>query len=282
MKRILFLVLLLTIPLLVPTHAQITPFTELWNNISYYDTNIEKKGFSSILGRFEGKLGLNLFSLPLQAYGVYYGVASQSSDYWDNALYSGGGLRFKPFAAHKGSGWQDEWLPDLKIFAESLSSNYLKNAASAEAAGLKITDVRYGLDLWHEWNLDNPDEGAPWAELWANLSSRSTNFTAQDFNDYVFYFQPKFGWHLGRGTESYLRVDYTTSGKGSYWLNILDYGVGLRFVPWRQSKDKNDLFKKFSMFAEILGVSYLKDKPVDTTKLVSQDVRFGVNFSYGR
>lgn len=284
MKRIL-LILLIGASLFLPTYAQIVPFGELWNNISYYDTNLEKKGFASLLGRFEGKIGLNLFNLPLQVYGVYYGVGSQATDYWDNNVFSGGGIRFRPLVGVESTGWHDEWMPDLKVFAESLSSAYLKNAASAEAAGLRTRDVRYGLDLWHEWNLDKADEAIPWAELWANLSSRQTNFGWEDFNDYIFYFQPKIGRHLGRGIEIYCRGDLVTSGKQGasyYFLNMLDYGVGIRFEPWREDSSATDLFRKFKMFAEVLSVSYLKDKPVDLNKQVSQDVRFGIDFSYGR
>jgi len=265
-------------------HAELRPFSELWNNLGYFDTNLEKKSFSSLLGRFEGKAGLYLFDSPFQVYGVYYGATSQSGDYWDNSLYSGIGLRVKPFAGYTGDSWQNEWPRDLKIFYEILSASYLKDGASATAAGLRTSDNRYGFDLWHEWNLDNPDESLPWGELWANLSSRRTNFGWEDFNDYVLYFQPKLGKHLGRGIEVYLRGDLTTSGKGGpsyYFLNVADYGAGVRFEPWRRM-EANDFLKKFKMFVEVLGVSYLKDKPAAASKTVSSDVRFGIEFSYGR
>ncbi|MEE8638306.1 MAG: hypothetical protein V3T21_04580 [Candidatus Margulisiibacteriota bacterium] len=257
-------------------------FIELWNNIAYYDTNLERKGFASFLGRFEGKAGISLFNSPLQVYGVYYGAFSQSDDYWNNSIFSGGGVRFKPFESYPASGWQDEWIRGLKIFAESLGSSYLKNAASAEAADLKTTDTRYGIEVWHEWNLDKIDENLPWGELWANLSVRSTNFSTMESNNYVLYFQPKIGKHLGKGVEVYLRADITSSDRDDYWLNIADYGVGVRFEPWRKNGGKNDLFRKFKMFAEILWVSYLKDKPTDPNKEVSTDVRLGIDFSFGR
>lgn len=253
--------------------AEFRPFGEFWNNISYYDTNIEKKSFSSLLGRFEGKLGLFLFDTPFQLYGAYYATGSQVFDYWDNAVYYGSGIRFKPFEGYKGSGWQNEWVRDLKVFAESLSSFFLKDAASGEAN--RRNDVRYGIDLWHEWNLDTPNPAYPWGELWANVSFRSTNFSWTDFNGYILYFQPKLGIHLGRGIEPYVRADVTASDKADYWLNVADYGVGIRFEPWRETT-------KFKMFAEILSVSYLKDKPTDPNKTVSSDVRFGIDFSFGR
>lgn len=156
----------------------------------------------------------------------------------------------------------------------------MKNAVSGEAN--RRTDTRYGFDLWHEWNLDNPDPDNFWGELWANLSYRSTNFSWTDFNGYIFYFQPKIGRHLGRGIEPYVRADITSSDKADYWLNVLDYGAGIRFEPWRQTADKDSLLKKFKMFAEILSVSYLRGKPADSNKTVSSDVRFGIDFTYGR
>lgn len=262
-------------------------FTELWNNVAFYDTNLEKKRFASLLGRFEGKIGLNVFDYPIQVYGAYYTAASQATEYWDNYLYSGAGVRIIPFRDFRSSGWYNEWLNGVKIFGESLSASYLKNQASAEAAGLKDQDVRYGVEIWHEWNLDDPDFGRPWAELWTNFSTRSTNFSTLESSSYVIYFQPKIGWHLGQGIEIYLRGDVTSSDRDDYWLNIADYGVGLRFEPWRSEGQASDLFRKFKMFAEVLGVSYLKDKPTDLAppepnKEVSSDVRFGVEFSYGR
>lgn len=262
--------------------AETKPFAELWNNVAYYGTNIERRGFSSVLGRFEGKLGLSLFDSPLQLYGAYYCMASQSPDYWDNSVFYGPGVRVKPFAGLQLSGWAIEWLPDLKLFAESLSAGYLKNIASGEAN--RRTDLRYGFDLWHEWNLDKPDYNQFWGELWSNFSYRSTNFSWTDFNGSVFYFQPKLGRHLGHGMEAYLKTDVTMSSKDDYWLNVADYGVGLRFEPWRSAykADEDSLLKKFKMFAEVLGVSYLKSKPTDPQKTVASDVRFGIDFSYGR
>jgi hypothetical protein len=257
----------------------------MWNNAAFYDTNLEKPRFASILARYEGKFGLNLFHFPLQVYGVYYGASSQASEYYDNYVYSGAGLRLIPFRSYRGTAWYNEWLSGLKVFAENLSAGYLKNAASAEAAGLADTDFRYGLEVWYEWNQDDPDRRQPWGELWLNYSRRETNFGWETFQDSILYFQPKFGLHLARDIKAYLRADLTYSGKSgaSYsFLNIADYGVGIRFEPLREYGETTDLFKKFKMFAEVLGVSYLKERPADAGKVVTSDVRFGVEFSYGR
>jgi hypothetical protein len=284
---------LMVVALFRPSLADLRPFVELWNNFTYYDTNLERKGYDSILGHYEGKVGLWLFDTPFQLYGAYYGMTAQTSDYYDNSLFTGAGLRVKPLAGNfQATSWLDEWVPDIKVFAESLNANYLKGASSAEAAGLATTDIRYGIDLWHEWNLNKPDESLPWAELWTNLSYRTTNFgwslasgEAPSFNNYIFYFQPKLGKHLGRGIETYLKADVVYSGKSGpdfYFINVADYGVGLRFEPWRNMETANELLRKFKMFFEVLGVSYLKDKPADPNKVVERDVRFGIDFSYGR
>jgi hypothetical protein len=275
-----------------PSFGETRPFVELWNNFAYYGTNLERKGYNSILGHYEGKVGLSVLDTPFQVYGAYYGMAAQTGDYFDNSLFTGAGLRFKPFETiFPGDNWANEWVRDIKVFGESLNAGYTKGAASAEASGLAKTDTRYGLDLWHEWNLDKPNESLPWAELWTNLSYRTTNFgwslatgEAPSFNDYIFYFQPKIGRHLGRGIEAYLKADVVYSGKGGpsfFFLNEAAYGAGLRFEPWRNMENANELLRKFKMFFEVLGVSYLKDRP-GPNQAVDQDVRFGIDFSYGR
>ncbi|MFA6431873.1 MAG: hypothetical protein WCV91_05820 [Candidatus Margulisiibacteriota bacterium] len=264
-----------------PLQAEVKPFVEFWNQGAYYATNVERNNFSSLLGRYEGKVGINPFeSQILQVYGVYYGTASQSNDYWDNSLYYGLGVRSKPFEKYIGKGWADEWFRDVRYFMETLAPIYFKDAISGEAN--KRFDNRYGLDLWHEWNLDNPDYNNYWGEVWSNLSYRATNFGYDDFNGYLFYFQPKVGRHLGRGIEPYVKIDYTTSTKNDYWLNMANYGAGIRFEPWRATEKRDDFLLKFKMFAEILKVNYLKDVPSDPNKVITKDVKFGVEFSMGR
>lgn len=257
-------------------------FLELWNNAAFYSTNLEKQNFSALLGRFEGKVGLNFFDFPLQAYGVYYGASSQSLDYWDNSLYSGVGARIFPFRDYSGDRWYNEWLKGIRIYGEGLNASYLKNSVSAE--GLAKTDSRYGLEIWYAWNQYKPDETIPWGELWLKADYRQTNFGWEKFEDYVVYCQPKFGRHLAEGIEAYLRADITYSGKSGpaySFLNIADYGVGIRFVPLRGMSRDNDIFRTFKMYAEILGVTYLKDEPA-AAKRVNSDLRFGVEVAYGR
>lgn len=259
-------------------------FAELWDNLAYYQTNAERSGFGAVLARSEGKFGVNLFRSPLQVYGAYAAVVSDDPNYWNNILYTGIGARFKPFESFHGRVWANEWLSSIKVFYENLNSGYLKDQVSAEAANLAKTDVRYGVDIWHEWNIDNADRTKPWGELWLNWAYRETNFGWEEFKSTVCYFQPKFGWHLHKGIGVYLKADYVaTSKQGTdyYFLNMLNPGVGIRFEPFRDSQ-KDNIFRKFKMFAEVLSVSYLKNRPTDPNKDVSSDVRFGIDFSYGR
>jgi hypothetical protein len=298
LKRTL-LVLFITLSLLLPAMARNGPssrpaapaapspvFLELWNSLAYYDTNLERTGFASLLGRYEGKIGLNVFELPLQIYGVYYGVSSQSEEHYNNSIFSGAGMRIMPFQALRMQGFVGDIIRATKIYGEQLSSSYQRNAASA--AGLATEDTRYGIEVYREWNLDNPDPRQPWAELWTKFDYRDTNFGWEEFKDYVFYCQPKIGRHLDDGIQVYLRADVTASGKDTpayYFLNVVDYGVGIRFEPWRKTGHVNDFLRKFKMYAEFLGVSYLRHAPEAATppgESVSTDVRFGIEFSYGR
>ena len=269
-----------------PTYKHYPPyFVETWNITSYYDTNLAERRFAKIIGRSESKFGGNISTFPLQVYGVYYGVLSQDENYWNNLVYYGGGTRIFPFRDFEPTNWANEWLPNMRFFAEYLRPLYFSDKETATAANLLTSDRRYGLEIWHEWNLDEPDGTKPWAELWTNLSYRTTNFGDAEFNDYILYFQPKLGVHLGGGLEGYLRSDVVYSGKEEadfYFLNMAATGVGIRFHPWRYKEHEEGLLKEFRMFAEVLSVSYLKDEPANSANQVSQDVRFGVEFSYGR
>ena len=93
------------------------------------------------------------------------------------------------------------------------------------------------------------------------------------------------GFYLSELIKPYLCLNVTASpreGASYSFLNVADYGVGVRFEPFRHLGNKQDIFHKFMMFAEVVGVSYLKDKPTEVNKQVSKDVRFGAEFSYGR
>lgn len=289
MKHLALIAVLVLLFFLGATYAADEPppqaptFTELWNGAAFYGTNLEKNNYSSILGRFEGKVGLNLGQLPAQVYGVYYGAGSQFEKYWDNYLYAGAGIRLFPFRGYRPTGWYNEWLPNVRVFVESLASTYLKDSVSAES--LAKNDTRYGIEVWHEWNQVSPDITKPWGELWAKGDYRTTNFGWEDFTSYIIYLQPKYGIYLDEAIKTYLRSDITYSHKSgpSYsFLNIADYGVGIRFEPFRGKTQPTELLHKFNMYAEVLGVSYLKDLPAVAGNVVNSDVRFGVDFSYGR
>jgi hypothetical protein len=133
---------------------------------------------------------------------AYYGVSSSNDpNYWNNNVAYGGGLRIMPFTSASPEGWYDEWVPDLKFFYESLSISFLKDAATATANNVKTQDYRFGIDLWHEWNLnEGMNKRLPWNEMWLNASYRDTDFaTFNYFRTYLVYLQNRMGLHLSGG-----------------------------------------------------------------------------------
>lgn len=255
---------------------------EAWNNASYYQTNYERTGFSAMLARYQGKIGSNV-SL-LEPYFSWDGVTSQDTRHWNNQLICGAGIRayaFRgfPFPAVLG------FLRETKIFAELQQVNYFKDQTTASAN--KTNNLRAGLDLWYEWNQSDIvwNKGFnpyfPWAELWSGLYYNSTNFSTTDFNNSIFYFQPKIGFYLASSIKPYVRLDLATSGDSSYWLNTAALGGGIRFEPFREKAPEEwygALINKFKMFVEFVNLSYLKSQ---NPSPATTDVRFGIDFAYG-
>ena len=267
-------------------------WTDFWNNGAYYGTNFENSSFSTYVLRSDGKVGVNLIKLwgdtYFAPYVVYSTAYSQDVNYWNNNLYSGIGVRVKPFAQST----DPTPMNELKIFYESLSASYYKDGAAAVAAGRPAIESKYGLDLYYEWNQpkvsgdENVKFSAPWAEVWTNLAFLQTNFYQTNFNSYLFRLQPKYGLYLGGNRdvpprfEPYLTVDFVASGRNYSWLNRAAYGIGVRTQPFRYiDDDVSSWMFKFKMFAEILGVAYFRTQP---TTLISSDYRLGVDFTIGR
>jgi hypothetical protein len=172
--------------------------------------------------------------------------------------------------------------------------SWLQGEEQAKLDAMPTEDVRYGFDLWHEWNQkqtfktdDAVDYEQPWAEVWSNLSYHSTNFNQKDFNAYIFNLQPKWGIYLNPAdeglTEPYVKADLIISSKtGATWdyLNRADVGLGIRFEPFRKGDpdEINPLIFKFKAFGEVLAVTYLNG--VNGTR-PSTDVRVGLDFTLG-
>lgn len=297
MSKIFFL-LVFIVSLIVPTHAEelnpesrLTPWADIWGNGAYYTTNGEDKNFRGVLLRSEGRFGIQLgtgtTALP---YIVYYGVSGQDPNYWNNNLAYGVGVRAVPFSSAETKSWAFEWVRDIKIYGEILSLSFLKGDEIAKANKVKTDDFRYGIDIWHEWNLNNIDRKYFWAEMWGRIDYRNTNFvdptnkyadgTSMDkFQTYVGSMQLKIGRHLMGGVRPYIAGYYTTSGSKAVWLNSLYYGLGLRMEPFRDQEDAPVLLRKFKMFVEALKITWLGDK--DPSRPTS-DFKFGVEFTYGR
>lgn len=260
-----------------PAVAGTTGWIDIWNNGAYYTTNGESPTFNTFLLRSEGRFGLQMVKLTekstISPYLVYLLAASPDPNYWNNFVAGGAGLRYYPLADVEGTSWANEWIPDIRLFLEVLGSDFLKNGATAEANGVPRHDVRYGVELYHEWNQDRPNRSVPWSELWANLSMRETNFYEAKFNTFLLTYQQYFGFYLGEAMP-YLKLDLTYSGKDYSWQNVLMAGPGLRFEPFRHIDNPNPWIAKAKMFVEVLGVNWLKQKD----NRPGSDLRFGVDW----
>ncbi|KAF0134937.1 MAG: hypothetical protein FD145_318 [Candidatus Saganbacteria bacterium] len=285
MKR--FLTALMLISCFSCAFGAVVPWADIWTNTGYLTTNGESNNFSAFLLRSEGKVGLRAEEsiIPLEPYVAYYGVLSQDKNYWNNNCAYGAGLRLMPFTSYQSTDWTNEWIKDLKLFSEVLRMSVLNDKATADVDKIKTSDFRVGVDVWHEWNLKEIDNKAPWAEIWGNLSYRQTSFFAEannfpnnQFNTYLLYLQSKWGMHFDGGIRPYVCSYLTYSGVPKSWLNSFYYGLGLRVEPFREQKDPPEMLKKFKMFLEVLGISWLKENEGRP----SSDFRFGVDFTFGR
>jgi hypothetical protein len=278
------------------------PWGYVWLNGAHYKTNLERNDFNSDLLRGETKVGVDILPLwadaAVEPYYVFYGVSSVDKHSWNNNGINGLGVQVKPL---KGISAVD-WLQDFKILYESLYIRWSNNDESDpndKPENNYVNDYRVGAEIWHTWNQPVPsvaeDRSKLWGELWAHVSYRNTNFgyeriLDQRFDNYILFFQPKVGIFLPRlfdnlSFEPYLKLDLMISGKNYYYLNMLDYGAGLRFRPL----ESGNLFgmnveplKKLKFFAEMLAVAYLKDRPPTGTDFITYDFRVGVDFDYGR
>ncbi len=225
-------------------------------------------------------MGSGMTAMP---YVVYYGVTGQDPNYWNNNFAYGFGVRAMPFTGVETKSWATEWIRDTKLYAEILSLSFLKDETTAMNNKVKTDDFRYGIDIWHEWNLQNVNRKYFWGEMWARADYRNTNFydpqTMGKFQDYVGYLQLKIGRHLLGGVRPYIAGYLTVSGTKVVWLNSLYYGLGIRMEPFREQEDVPQILKKFKMFIEGLKISWLADQ--DPSRPTS-DIRFGVEFTYGR
>jgi len=266
-------------------YAEVTPWADVWCNGAYYTTNGEDKNFRSTLLRSEGRFGFKLEdNSPATPYVVYYATLGQNENYWNNEFAYGVGVRALPFSSAEVKGPLLEWIKDIKLYGEILTLTFLKDGDTAKANKVKTDDFRYGIDVWHEWNLQNINRNLFWGEMWGNVSYRNTNFfdpmSGMDkFQTYLGYLQLKIGRHLFGGVRPYAAGYLTTSGNPQPWLNSFYYGLGIRMEPFREQENAPEILRKFKMFVEGLKISWLADQ--DPTRPTS-DVRFGIDFTYGR
>lgn len=263
----------LVLSLATPGFA-VKPWIDSWNKASYYTTNTESKNFNAFLGRTEQRVGLDLADtiaeIPsFSPYAAVIAVASQDKNYWNNNYATGYGIRIMPFENYKSAGWADEWIKDVKVFGEVLTLSYLKDEDTAAANRVPGTDKRVGFDLYHEWNQEKPDKKYSWAEVWANLSYRTTNFYEypDGFKTYRFAHEQKTGIYLEDETiMPYLRTDFIMSGKPDPWLNNILVGPGLQVKPVPG--------QNISIYLEMLSIIWYKEK----NSRPQSDLRFGAEY----
>jgi len=283
MRKIIIGFIILACAFVASSKAYAGFWVDNWTNGSYYATNSENPNFRSFLLRSEGRFGFQpTEDFSAMPYIVYYGAYGQDTNYWNNNIAYGVGLRAYPFTSFKTDSYFLDWIPDVKIYSEILSIAFLKGDASAEANGVKRNDFRVGFDVWHEWNLQKPDTNMFWGELWSNLTYRNTNFydtvNFSKFDTYVGYMQLKVGRHIA-GVKPYAAAYLQKAGSPKAWLNSLTYGLGIRMEPFLEQEGVPPLLQKFKIYAEALSISWLAEQ--DPAR-PSSDFRFGFEFTQGR
>jgi len=280
MKRILMFIFCFIVFFQLQANAEF--WADTWINAGYYETNAENPNFRSVIERSELRFGYQPGEdFTATPYIVLYNVYGQDANYWNNNLAYGVGLRLKPFTSFDSKYIFLDWITGVKLYSEILALAFLKDQETATANKVKTNDFRIGLDVWHEWNLQNADPDLFWAEMWSNLSYRNTNFYDEinfnKFQTYVGYFQLKVGRHIFNGLKPYAALYVNKSGADAVWLNNILYGIGLRIEPYTDKKDFPPLLQKFKMFVEILSVSWFGE-----TERPKSDFRFGIEFTQGR
>lgn len=250
-------------------------WVDSWNNGSYYATNGENQRFNAFLGRSEIRIGMPIGEeIPLSPYIATITTLSQDQNYWNNNFAFGVGLRSMPFKGYESSGWADEWIRDVKFFGEFLTLSFLKDATTAKTNNVETSDVRVGIDMYHEWNQTKPDKKVPWVEVWSNLSYRSTNFYQGGFKNFLYTHQQKTGMHFeDDAVQLYLRTDLTMAGRSEAWWNSLYVGPGIQILPYKSSDDP--VLKNFRVYIEMLSIIWYKDK--NSTR-PNTDTRFGIDY----
>ncbi|OGC06823.1 hypothetical protein A2230_07230 [candidate division WOR-1 bacterium RIFOXYA2_FULL_36_21] len=276
-------IILLCMVLFLPLEAFAGFWVDDWSNAAYYETNGENANFRSALFRGETRFGYqpeeNFTAMP---YVVLYETYGQDANYWNNNLAYGLGVRLLPFNLFKSDSVFLDWIPSTKFYGEILALTFLKDTATATANGVKTDDFRFGIDVWHEWNLQKTDANLFWAEMWANFTYRNTNFyddlNFDKFQTYVGYFQFKLGRPIFNGLMPYAALYVNKSGSGAEWLNNVFYGIGLRIEPFREKEEIAPIFRKLKMFAEFLNMYWFNE----SSTRPKTDFRFGIELTQGR
>ena len=289
----------------VPSRSQITPWIDIWGDTAQLDNHFES-GFAqgrkpSLLARTTTRMGIRIPgshpSTVLMPYLVATGNYSVDRNNWNNIYATGYGIRIFPFLTMQVSDSRLAFLPDTRLYWEQLFANYFKDRDNAKDRDTALAnpsrDDRIGVEIWHEWNERDPaqpnkpfDKTDSWTELWADISYRETNFTSPPLRNTITSFQLRRGFYVNAPVgiiEPYGVINGVNSGATDFFLNNLQFGMGMRYHPFRYATNVQGLTAlaaKARIFVEILTISYTKNRPAAGTP--TTDFRFGVELAIGR
>lgn len=220
--------------------------------------------------------------------------AASGRDYeWANNIVYGVGAEVRPWAhpysAYARESLSRELLSSTRFYIEWLGIDYTRTEVSGAES-----DLRIGMDVWREWNVDPIRWGDDltfadnWSEFYANLAWYDTRFTwyDPDYNAVGFDSTAWLGlrWpKLGRNVYlmPYLRpeLSWTPRHEDFFWQNRASLGAGVRLMPFQGSSsewlNKTKLYVEHVRVLDYLGDSATADTP-------ESDWRFGIAYQLNR
>lgn len=142
-------------------------------------------------------------------------------------------------------------------------------------------DLQIGADVYYD-NLF--DGNLLKAIIWSNASFRTTNFSLNDYDGFIWSGNTKVGPQFGEKIKilPYVVMDWTYSPKYDerWWENFLRLGAGVSCYPMthRGGGLVNNLLKRLNFYAEVQNnVAWLGQQPHSGVK--DTDYRIGLSFS---
>jgi hypothetical protein len=268
----------------------------MFGEVTYRRTNFYQEGYDFFGGWAEARIALRNLAAAGDVVGVspfVKWVATLTNHTQlpeENTFVYGVGIeiRFFPLPGILKKGLLIGWLKQIRLYGEHLQVEFLKRDVGP---WIPRKDWRFGAEIWREFNVElgarsiNPSSFADrlWAELWADIDWKKSNFFLRSFNSWT------TGSHICIGARypkvvaykdiflmPYAIFEHLTSQWRFPWQNRCLGGVGLRVMPFPHSL--SDWIRRLKIFAEyIWAVGYLDDSPLPGTP--DHDWRVGINFS---